>query len=229
MVEAGAAKICTAHLNPRCWTEANWIIDDAKQAKRILNLWTFYWNILKPVSWTSKTRCLFWTQLLIESSLWNSSRFFLSAGTTCLVWLRASHVSKRWSHLARFACRCWREFWRTDRWIFNQTPKWEWHNAGCLHEWLWWDDWIIVQLILWAEICQGLQFRCAAPAGRGGMEAETSLRWRSSRRQKECVGVYFNGFPSGHSQDWLPEQINRSHCERDSSCLAQAEACMKGW
>ena len=37
MVEAGAEKICKAHLNPRCWTEANWIIDDAKQAKRILN------------------------------------------------------------------------------------------------------------------------------------------------------------------------------------------------
>ena len=90
MVEAGAEKICKAHLNPRCWTETNWIIDDAKQAKRILNLWTFYWNILKTVARTSKTRCPFWIQLSIESSLWNSSRTLLMSR------ILVAYSSKRW-------------------------------------------------------------------------------------------------------------------------------------
>ena len=127
------------------------------------------------------------------------------------------------------SCRRRREFWQPYSWIFAPTPQWEWHHAGCLHKWLRWDDWVTLFFICRTTICPRVQFGCSAVAGRAGMETKSKMRGRSPRHQKACAGVYFDGFQTQPCQDWLPEQVNWTNCQRDSSRVAQRTSWWLLW
>ena len=124
------------------------------------------------------------------------------------------------------SCRRRREFWQNDGWIFAPAPKWEGHNAGCVHKWLRWDDGLTLFFICRTRICPRVQVRCAAVAGRGPMETQSCMRGRSPRHQKACAGVYFDGFQTQPCQGWLSQLVNKRNCLQDSSCLAQGDACI---
>ncbi len=89
-----------------------------------------------------------------------------------------------------------------------------------------WDDCLTLFFICRIGICPRVQVRCSSVAGRTAMETQSPMRGRSPRHRKACAGVYFNGFLPQPCQGWLPQEVNWKNCQRDSSCLAQGEACI---
>ena len=67
------------------------------------------------------------------------------------------------------------------------------------------------------NICTDSKVRMAAFAGRGGMEIQSSMWWRSPRHPKECAGVFY---PSCVRVDCRNKLIKR-YCRQDSRCLAE--------